>query len=207
MIREWTMPLFCPPAKQSTPVAVYDMHYCSSLYIVLEFNILWWYSFEYYLIRCVSTVTWIYETPEYHFFLGASISWGQGFFKLSLMSSVPVNSLDVHLHAPWHFRIFACAMTWKFLFFKCIALWQETLESLKTHAKYQRRMFDQAVKLVRPGGVIVYSTWVSVQLLYFKELVQVVTLAGSLATNAPKVTLFACPKLNIKNRHMILQCR
>ncbi|PVH36791.1 hypothetical protein PAHAL_6G169100 [Panicum hallii] len=35
---------------------------------------------------------------------------------------------------------------------------EETLESLKTHAKYQRRMFDQAVKLVSPGGVIVYST-------------------------------------------------
>nr|TKW09957.1 hypothetical protein SEVIR_6G135800v2 [Setaria viridis] len=35
---------------------------------------------------------------------------------------------------------------------------EETLESLKTHARYQRRMFDQAVKLVRPGGVIVYST-------------------------------------------------
>lgn len=34
----------------------------------------------------------------------------------------------------------------------------ETLESLKNHAKYQRKMFDQAVKLVRPGGVIVYST-------------------------------------------------
>ncbi|XP_072992243.1 rRNA (cytosine-C(5))-methyltransferase NOP2C isoform X1 [Typha latifolia] len=33
-----------------------------------------------------------------------------------------------------------------------------TLESLRTHAKYQRRMFDQAVQLVRPGGVIVYST-------------------------------------------------
>jgi 16S rRNA C967 or C1407 C5-methylase (RsmB/RsmF family) len=29
---------------------------------------------------------------------------------------------------------------------------------LKTHARYQRKMFDQAVKLVRPGGVIVYST-------------------------------------------------
>ncbi|CAO2168861.1 unnamed protein product [Urochloa humidicola] len=35
---------------------------------------------------------------------------------------------------------------------------EETLVSLKTHARYQRRMFDQAVKLVRPGGVIVYST-------------------------------------------------
>ncbi|KAL6646447.1 hypothetical protein ACP70R_018055 [Stipagrostis hirtigluma subsp. patula] len=35
---------------------------------------------------------------------------------------------------------------------------EETLESLKTHARYQKRMFDQAVKLVRPGGVIVYST-------------------------------------------------
>ncbi|WVZ93309.1 hypothetical protein U9M48_039298 [Paspalum notatum var. saurae] len=35
---------------------------------------------------------------------------------------------------------------------------EETLESLKHHANYQRRMFDQAVKLVRPGGVIVYST-------------------------------------------------
>ncbi|KZV31362.1 hypothetical protein F511_05466 [Dorcoceras hygrometricum] len=34
----------------------------------------------------------------------------------------------------------------------------ETIESLRTHAKYQRRMFDQAVQLVRPGGVIVYST-------------------------------------------------
>ena len=37
-------------------------------------------------------------------------------------------------------------------------LCQETLASLKHHAKYQRRMFDQAVQLVRPGGVIVYST-------------------------------------------------
>ncbi|KAI6673234.1 hypothetical protein NL676_001140 [Syzygium grande] len=35
---------------------------------------------------------------------------------------------------------------------------EETLESLRSHAKYQRRMFDQAVQLVRPGGVIVYST-------------------------------------------------
>ncbi|KAG6607982.1 rRNA (cytosine-C(5))-methyltransferase NOP2C, partial [Cucurbita argyrosperma subsp. sororia] len=35
---------------------------------------------------------------------------------------------------------------------------EETLASLKHHAKYQRRMFDQAVQLVRPGGVIVYST-------------------------------------------------
>uniref|UniRef100_A0A0D3GZI3 SAM-dependent MTase RsmB/NOP-type domain-containing protein n=1 Tax=Oryza barthii TaxID=65489 RepID=A0A0D3GZI3_9ORYZ len=35
---------------------------------------------------------------------------------------------------------------------------EETLESLRNHATYQRRMFDQAVKLVRPGGVIVYST-------------------------------------------------
>ncbi|XP_022898572.1 putative methyltransferase NSUN6 isoform X3 [Olea europaea var. sylvestris] len=35
---------------------------------------------------------------------------------------------------------------------------EETMESLRTHAKYQRRMFDQAVQLVRPGGVIVYST-------------------------------------------------
>ncbi|KAF2290357.1 hypothetical protein GH714_012081 [Hevea brasiliensis] len=35
---------------------------------------------------------------------------------------------------------------------------EETVGSLRNHAKYQRRMFDQAVKLVRPGGVIVYST-------------------------------------------------
>lgn len=35
---------------------------------------------------------------------------------------------------------------------------EETLESLQNHANYQRRMFDQAVKLVRSGGVIVYST-------------------------------------------------
>ncbi|RRT77899.1 hypothetical protein B296_00011763 [Ensete ventricosum] len=32
------------------------------------------------------------------------------------------------------------------------------MESLRNHGKYQRRMFDQAVRLVRPGGVIVYST-------------------------------------------------
>ncbi|EEF34364.1 rRNA (cytosine-C(5))-methyltransferase NOP2C [Ricinus communis] len=35
---------------------------------------------------------------------------------------------------------------------------EETVKSLRSHAVYQRRMFDQAVKLVRPGGVIVYST-------------------------------------------------
>ncbi|KAA0032867.1 hypothetical protein IC582_015860 [Cucumis melo] len=35
---------------------------------------------------------------------------------------------------------------------------EETIASLRNHAKYQRRMFDQAVQLVRPGGVIVYST-------------------------------------------------
>ncbi|KAI0524757.1 hypothetical protein KFK09_004142 [Dendrobium nobile] len=35
---------------------------------------------------------------------------------------------------------------------------EETMESLQTHAKYQRKMFDQAVQLVRTGGVIVYST-------------------------------------------------
>lgn len=35
---------------------------------------------------------------------------------------------------------------------------EETVESMRKHSKYQRRMFDQAVQLVRPGGVIVYST-------------------------------------------------
>lgn len=35
---------------------------------------------------------------------------------------------------------------------------EETLESLRNHGRYQRRMFDQAVQLVRSGGVIVYST-------------------------------------------------
>ncbi|KAJ4981396.1 hypothetical protein NE237_032233 [Protea cynaroides] len=35
---------------------------------------------------------------------------------------------------------------------------EETIESLRHHGNYQRKMFDQAVKLVRPGGVIVYST-------------------------------------------------
>lgn len=35
---------------------------------------------------------------------------------------------------------------------------EETLESLRGHRMYQRKMFDQAVQLVRPGGVIVYST-------------------------------------------------
>ncbi|KAL6531398.1 hypothetical protein OROMI_027761 [Orobanche minor] len=38
---------------------------------------------------------------------------------------------------------------------------KETMESLRHHAKYQRRMFDQVVQLVRPGGVIVYSTFKS----------------------------------------------
>ncbi|KAG9132191.1 hypothetical protein Leryth_017052 [Lithospermum erythrorhizon] len=33
-----------------------------------------------------------------------------------------------------------------------------TMESLRQHAKYQRKMFNQAVQLVRPGGVLVYST-------------------------------------------------
>lgn len=37
---------------------------------------------------------------------------------------------------------------------------QETVESLRSHAMYQRKMFDQAVQLVRPGGVLVYSTLV-----------------------------------------------
>lgn len=35
---------------------------------------------------------------------------------------------------------------------------EETIESLRRHGMYQKRMFDQAVQLVRPGGVIVYST-------------------------------------------------
>ncbi|KAJ9563516.1 hypothetical protein OSB04_008676 [Centaurea solstitialis] len=35
---------------------------------------------------------------------------------------------------------------------------EETIDSLRRHALYQKRMLDQAVQLVRPGGVIVYST-------------------------------------------------
>ncbi|KAL5571345.1 hypothetical protein UlMin_020942 [Ulmus minor] len=35
---------------------------------------------------------------------------------------------------------------------------EETIESLRNHGTYQRRMLDQAVQLVRPGGVLVYST-------------------------------------------------
>ncbi|KAF9620389.1 hypothetical protein IFM89_011762 [Coptis chinensis] len=35
---------------------------------------------------------------------------------------------------------------------------EESVESLRKHGKYQRKMFDQAVQLVRPGGIIVYST-------------------------------------------------
>ncbi|XP_060187145.1 rRNA (cytosine-C(5))-methyltransferase NOP2C isoform X2 [Lycium barbarum] len=35
---------------------------------------------------------------------------------------------------------------------------EDTIDSLRSDAKYQRKMFDQAVQLVRPGGVIVYST-------------------------------------------------
>ena len=35
---------------------------------------------------------------------------------------------------------------------------EETIESLRNHGKYQRRMFDQDVQLVRPGGILEYST-------------------------------------------------
>ncbi|KAL2645336.1 hypothetical protein R1flu_012923 [Riccia fluitans] len=35
---------------------------------------------------------------------------------------------------------------------------EETLESLRQHSCYQRKLFDQAVQLVRPGGILVYST-------------------------------------------------
>ncbi|KAL7086508.1 hypothetical protein ACP275_13G006300 [Erythranthe tilingii] len=35
---------------------------------------------------------------------------------------------------------------------------EDTMKSLRANAKYQRGMFDQAVQLVRPGGVLVYST-------------------------------------------------
>ncbi|KAH0905788.1 hypothetical protein HID58_037615 [Brassica napus] len=34
----------------------------------------------------------------------------------------------------------------------------ETVISLRNHGRYQRKMFDQAVQLVRVGGVLVYST-------------------------------------------------
>ncbi|VAI77915.1 unnamed protein product [Triticum turgidum subsp. durum] len=47
-----------------------------------------------------------------------------------------------------------------FLPLSVVRFWglRETLESLRKNATYQRRLFDQAVKLVRPGGLIVYST-------------------------------------------------
>lgn len=35
---------------------------------------------------------------------------------------------------------------------------QETLDGLRQHANYQRRLIDQAVQLVRPNGTLVYST-------------------------------------------------
>ncbi|BBN03828.1 methyltransferase NSUN6 [Marchantia polymorpha subsp. ruderalis] len=35
---------------------------------------------------------------------------------------------------------------------------EETLETLRQHSCYQRKLLDQAVKLVRPGGTLVYST-------------------------------------------------
>ncbi|KAL4586391.1 hypothetical protein LXL04_011027 [Taraxacum kok-saghyz] len=35
---------------------------------------------------------------------------------------------------------------------------ENTVDSLRKNGKYQKRLFDQAVQLVRPGGVIVYST-------------------------------------------------
>uniref|UniRef100_A0A1J3H6D0 Putative methyltransferase NSUN6 n=1 Tax=Noccaea caerulescens TaxID=107243 RepID=A0A1J3H6D0_NOCCA len=34
----------------------------------------------------------------------------------------------------------------------------ETVISLRNHGRYQRKMFDQAVQLVRVGGILVYST-------------------------------------------------
>ncbi|MCO5586447.1 hypothetical protein L7F22_040387 [Adiantum nelumboides] len=35
---------------------------------------------------------------------------------------------------------------------------EETIEGMRRHAVYQKRLFDQAVQLCRPGGIIVYST-------------------------------------------------
>ncbi|KAG6542737.1 hypothetical protein Mapa_015812 [Marchantia paleacea] len=35
---------------------------------------------------------------------------------------------------------------------------EETLETLRQHSCYQRKLLDQAVQLVRPGGTLVYST-------------------------------------------------
>ena len=35
---------------------------------------------------------------------------------------------------------------------------QTSLEELRKHAVYQRRLLDQAVRLVAPGGILVYST-------------------------------------------------
>jgi hypothetical protein len=123
----------------------------------------------------------------------------------------------VHPHALSHLEYFLCTMTSKNpIFLYAMQFWQETLESLKTHARYQRKMFDQAVKLVRPGGVIVYSTWVSVQFLYFicVHLKRTCTcsyfLAGSWANNISiyscfllsiarsSYTLFACPQIEHK---------
>lgn len=56
------------------------------------------------------------------------------------------------------------------MFDKVSCLFQETIESLRKHAIYQRRMFDQAVQLVRPGGVIVYSTLVDMPNMEVIEL-------------------------------------
>jgi methyltransferase NSUN6 len=35
----------------------------------------------------------------------------------------------------------------------------QTMEELRSSALYQRRLLDQAVRLVRPGGTLVFSTW------------------------------------------------
>ena len=56
--------------------------------------------------------------------------------------------------------IFLLTIDWKKYDSIIIIFCQDTIESLRNHAKYQRKMFDQAVQLARPGGIIVYSTLV-----------------------------------------------
>ncbi|GER54039.1 ribosomal RNA small subunit methyltransferase B [Striga asiatica] len=67
---------------------------------------------------------------------------------------------------------------------------EDTVESLRTHAKYQKRMFDQAVQLVRPGGVIVYSTFLLIVHMVFPS--------------PPESFLFSLPRFSLDILNSIL---
>ena len=183
MIREWTMPLFCPPAKQSTPVAVYDMHYCSSLYIVLEFNILWWYSFEYYLIRCLSTATWIYETPEYHFF--GQVNWAWCHLLQLIAWCAHLDTLEFLL-VLWHGSFF-------YSYMHCTLTGNSRVTENSCKVSEENVWSSCQASSPRWGDCLFNVSFCSTSILQ-RELVQLVILAGSWATNAPKINIICLSK-------------